>query len=179
MRPAVKHTTELESPELDAAWHELGFRCELAGEQWPNPLFVKLNITELEWRIREWARAPGSPDGQTALETTQADLGALLQEPRKAGCVQLPCHAGGHWTLLTLWRAATPEGQAEAEKLVVTYRDALPKPSAACQQKGHVALSLLIAAIEGSLGAGSVANHALPPPARSSKQQDMTSYGYF
>ena len=93
--------------------------------------------------------------------------------------MQLPCHAGGHWTLLTLWRAATPEGQAEAEKIIVTYRDALPKPSAACQQKAHVALSLLIAAIEGFTGAPCGLGPVLPAPAFSAKQTNSTVRGYF
>ena len=151
VRPVVKHTTELESPELDAAWHELGFRCELAGEPWPNPLLVKLSITELDWRITEWAKAPGSADSLMALAATRTDLDAVLAEPRKAACVELPLHGGGHWVLLTLWRPATPEGQDEAEKLVVTYRDALPMPSAACEKKAQVALSFLIEAIEGTV----------------------------
>ena len=93
--------------------------------------------------------------------------------------MQLPCHAGRHWTLLTLWRAATPEGQAEAEKLTVIYRDAMPKPSVACQQKAHVALSLLIAAIEGSTGAPCGLDPVLPAPAPSAKQQYSTACGYF
>ena len=93
--------------------------------------------------------------------------------------MQLPCHAGGHWTLLTLWRAATPEGQAEAEKMTVTDRDALPKPLAACQQKAHVALSLLIAAIEGFTGAPCGLGPVLPAPAPSAKQDNNTACGYF
>ena len=181
VRPLVKQDTELESPELDAAWHELGFRCEQAGDDWPDPLFVKLGIAEMDWRIKEWAKAPGSLDSQTALQATRDDLAAVLLEQRKAACVELPLHAGGHWTLLTLWRAATPEGQAEAEKLTVTYRDALPLPSGACQEKARVALSFLTAAMDGSgsMGSACVATHVLPPPARSAKQKNSTACGYF
>ena len=175
LRASVKHNTQLESPELNAAWHELGFRCEVAGEEWPNRLFVRLNITEMDYRLTEWAKAPGSPESQINLQQTRRELAAVLLEETKAACVQVPLYGGGHWTLLTLRRAATPEGQAAAEKLVVEYRDALRQPSAACLQKAHVALSFLVSAI----GSACVANHVLPPIADCFKQTDLTSCGYF
>ena len=42
LRKKVKAKDLLESPELAAAWHELGWRAKQAGDAWPNPYAVCL-----------------------------------------------------------------------------------------------------------------------------------------
>ena len=104
VRDQVKKDTLLESPELNAAWHELGFRAQQAGDTWPNPLFVALNIQEMDWRLHQWDLSPGSADSQVALTVTRKEMADVLENTRQAACVQLPVYGGGHWTLLTLTR---------------------------------------------------------------------------
>ena len=175
VRAGVKRTTLLESPELNAAWHELGFRVMASGGQWPCRLFTALNIQEMDFAIVHWGKSPGSSESREAVTQTRSVLAAQMLEEREAACAQLPIHGGGHWTLLTLSRAATPEDQAEPNKLSVTYRDSLRKPSAACLQKAHVALSFLLHVI----GSDKVVQHVLPELAPSTQQDDVHSCGFY
>ena len=73
-RAAVKADSLLESPEIDVAWHELGFRMEQMGEDWPNGLIVKLPTTAMDWRLTEWGKAPGSPESQAGMAQTLTDF---------------------------------------------------------------------------------------------------------
>ncbi len=129
----------------------------------------------LDFWVRHWLRSPGSPESQEALEVLQKDAEGVLSQPRLAAFVCFPVCAGGHWTLLSLTRAATPDGHEQPNKLVVAYQDSLPGlPSQICKARATAALGLAVQ-VFGEQQTQTV----LPEQARSAKQTDGHSCGFF
>jgi len=170
----VTASTLLESPELSAAWEELGYRARLAGDTWPNPNAVLLNIQELDFWTTAWQKSPGSPESQEGLAAFRQAVTGVCKDLREAAFVLMTVYAAGHSTLLTLTREAAPAGQAVPNKFDLVYKDSLPVPSAACRKKAALALSLAVEA----LGPDKLAQQTLPEVALSAKQPDSTSCGF-
>ena len=117
----LKRESLLESPELAAGWHEIGFRANSAGDVWPNPMAVCLNAQEVDYYLLNYGRSPGSAESRQAVALLQGECNQLLTATDQKGFIQLPLNAGGHWTLLTFHR------RPEQPKLQVMYRGVLPK----------------------------------------------------
>ncbi len=171
----VTAKTQLETPELAAAWSELGFRAEQAGDEWPSQLAVSVNPVLLDLWVTVWSRSPGSPEGQEALHHFAKLLQGVQSQPRQAAFVGLPICAGGHWTLLSLAREATPDSQELANKLTLTYWDTLRGPaSLPCKTKAATALQLAQQVFGDQL-----AQAVLPERLSQPKQTDGNSCGFF
>ena len=176
LQTKLKANSLLETPELGAAWEELGFRAASKGDAWPNSLAAFLNPVVSSLWLEHWKKSPGSPDSQEDLETCRTNIAGVVSQPRQAAFVALPVTAGGHHTLLLLVRQATPDSQGEPNRLVVVYKDSLPgKGSQACRQHAQIGLSFLSAAF----GPGSLAQTVVPPLAPSAKQTDSHSCGFW
>ncbi len=171
----VTANTQLGTPELAAAWSELGFRAQQAGDDWPSNRAVALNPVLLDHWVTSWTRSPGSPESQEALEQLRKELEGVLSQPKQAAFVGFPLCAGGHWPLLSLTREATPDSQPEANKLVVCYRDTLPGiPSETCRTRASAALQLAVQVFGEQL-----AQTVLPERSPAPKQTDGNSCGFF
>ena len=175
LRSKIESRTQLESPEMMAAFHEIGCRAAEAGDVWPNPAVVCLNITEMEMALYEWNLSPGSPESQQLLLRFRGLLQPVLANPRMAALIHFPVHAGGHWTLLTFRRTATPEEQSEANKLTVCYRDSLSPPLQSCLAKARLAMGFLLEVC----GQSQLAQHCLPAVSPCATQTDTHSCGFF
>ncbi len=171
----VTAATQLGTPELAAAWSELGLRAQLKGDEWPSPRAVAVNPVLLELWVTSWIRSPGSPESHEALEQLQKEVQGVVSQPRAAAVVAFPICAGGHWTLLSLSRQATPDTQEQPNKLVVTYRDTLPGlPSETCKTRARGVLQLAVQVFGEQL-----AQTVLPERSVSAKQTDGNSCGFF
>ena len=164
--------SKLESGDLDAAWHELRFRARVSGDSWPLTQLICLNTQEADFWLSAWSQSPGSPEAQQAVAQAKAELAPLLANPAEAALLFWPVCAGGHWTLLSLKRLASEQGD---HKLTVCYNDSLPITHKACLTRASSALTFLLEV----LGRDSLANHQVPEPGCSGKQKDATACGFF
>ena len=116
-------------------WCNLGWRAQLAGDVWPNPLAVFLKPQVSNFWVSEWSNSPGSPESQQNLAACRIMLSDALRRSMEAAFVVLPVVAAEHWTCLLLRRRAAPASQSSANRWEVCYKDSLAKPSQFCQLK--------------------------------------------
>lgn len=157
----------LESPEMAACWHEVGFRCLAAGHPWPLPGVAVPAAVTLAFLIHGWKTEPGSPETRAGVRLLTAELAPLIAGD--AGFVGLPLVASGHWTCLLAVR------RKSGDKLQLCYKDSLPLPSAASAEWARTALSLLLHV----LGPEQFESTELPACSPCPKQADGWSCGYF
>ena len=169
LRKKVTAKDLLESPELSAAWHELGWRAKEAGDPWPNPFAVCLNVQELSHALDQWHHSPGSSESQNCLTRIRMICRPVVAHPEERAFIQLPVHAGGHWTLLTFLR------RSPGAKLELIYRDSLWQLHQACQLRAQTALGLMKEVV----GVDNLAQQALPALTPSGVQADATSCGFW
>ena len=174
LRTQLTGQTLLETPEVGAAWSELGARAKLAGDVWPNPLAVCPSPQELAFALQCWQDSPGSPDSQTAKVELQKEMQPAFDRPDEAAFASWQIVSHGHWTWLNFTRQAKAPDQAAPNKWVAVYRDSLNQPSAACRERAVLAYSLAVEAF----GADRLALQALPPVERDSVQTDVSSCGF-
>ena len=169
--------SQLETPELAAAWHELCFRASQAGDLDPPALAVCWNPVLLNHWVDQWQISPGSPESQLNQVMAREAVKALLDEPRKAGFCQAIVTAGGHHSLLTFCRQEAPAGQEFPNRLAVVYRDSLNRPtgSKACRRRAQRTLDFAFAVF----GPAELAQTGVPALSASAKQSDVHSCGYF
>ena len=170
----ISPSSLLESPEMAAAWSELGARADAAGDVWPADRALCFNAVSLQHGLDCWNHSPGSPESQQVLFNAQWEVQSVLANPMLAAFVCLPLCAAGHWTLLSVVRQPAAPGQ-EPNKLEVVYRDSLPIPSQRCQQRAALAFSF----VQHVFGADQLAQAALPAVAPSAKQPNSTSCGFY
>ena len=175
----LKANSLLETPELGAAWEELGFRAASKGDVWPNSQAIFLNPVVSAMWLAHWKHSPGSPESQYDLHCCRDQVECLLSQPRQAGFVALPIVAGGHYTLLLVARQASPDCQDVHNKFVVAYKDSLwgqeGQGHMACRQQAQVGLNFISAVF----GPDSLSQTVVPAVASSAKQKDSHSCGFF
>jgi hypothetical protein len=93
----------------------------------------------------------------------------VVAHPEEKAFIQLPVHAGGHWTLLTFLR------RSPGAKLELLYRDSLWQVHQACQLRAKTALALM----KEVLGADNLAQQELPHRTPCGVQGDVTSCGFW
>ena len=158
----------LESAELSALWHEIGFRVEQAGGVWPMAQARLLPPQALaNWQSLTDKADPEFLSFEQELRTPLLSLSSLGMP----GFLLAPVHGGAvlHWTSLVFhW-------QPSVKKFTAEYKDSLAEP---LQSQRDRASQVFLHARR-LLGADFFTQTELPPTADSAKQLNGVDCGFF
>ena len=158
--------SQVEHPELSAAWEMLKARGRQVGDSTYNCVYVEPAVTEV---LHHYSKSELAPN---AVKNSE-DLKKLLQGigPTGNALVVVPVCAGGHWTVLFFSRSSTDTDSWQA-----TYYDSLKSGSASCKEKAEF-LMQLVGGLLKEVQTGTVPS-ALPEMTVRSVQTDGITCGF-